>query len=61
MGLVMKYTSPIYVNESVETKDVICASKYQIDYTTVTVVDPETGIETKEPATQIIVDINNLF
>ena len=28
----MKYTSPIYVNEAMETTDVICESPYQIAY-----------------------------
>lgn len=57
----MKYTSPIYVNESIETADIICKSKYMITHTTVDVVDEATGEIKKEPATQITIDINNLF
>ena len=57
----MKYTSPIYVNEAMETTDVICESPYSIAHVSKEIVDPVTGEVRVEKATQITVDINNLF
>ena len=57
----MKYTSPIYTNEAIETKDVICESPYSIAHINKEIVDPNTGNVTVEKATQITVDIGKLF
>ncbi len=57
----MKYTSPIYVNEAMETTDVICESPYQIAYVDKVIGKDEHGNDITEKATQITVDINNLF
>lgn len=58
---IMKYTSPIYANEAVETVDILAGSKYMVAEVNKEVVDPVTGKITIEKATQITVDINNLF
>lgn len=58
---IMKYTSPIYVNEAMETTDVICESPYQIAYVDKVIGKDEHGNDITEKATQIVVDINNLF
>ncbi len=57
----MKYTSPIYANEKLETTDVMSNSPYSIGYVDKVVKDPVTGEEKVEKATQITVNINNLF
>ena len=57
---IMKYTSPIYVNEAMETTDVICESPYQIGYVDKVVgYDPVTNAPITEKATHITFDINN--
>lgn len=58
---IMKYTSPIYANEKLETTDVMSNSPYSIGYVDKVVKDPVTGEEKVEKATQITVNINNLF
>ena len=55
----MKYTSPIYNNETIETKDVICESIFTISNRTETV--NVNGVETTKDITQISVDIGKLF
>ena len=53
----MKYTSPIYENETVKTNDIICESPYSVAH--VSKKDPTTG-ETYT-ATQITVNASKLF
>ena len=56
----MKYTSPIYNNEAIETTDVICESPFTIAHVTTQVPDGNGG--TKDvTATQVQVDISKLF
>ncbi len=57
----MKYTSPIYNNEMIETSDVICESPFDIVHTEKVIGKDEDGNEITAPATQIVVDINNLL
>ena len=57
----MKYTSPIYNNEIIETKDVICESPFSIVHTEKAVGTDEDGNAIMAPATQIVVDIGNLL
>ncbi len=57
----MKYTSPIYNNEMIETSDVICESPYKIANINKVVGKDENGEDIVAPATQIIVDIGNLL
>ena len=53
----MKYTAPIYKNETVKTNDIICESPYSVAH--VSKKDPTTG-ETYT-ATQITVNASKLF
>ena len=57
----MKYTSPIYTNEAVETADVICSSMYSVKEINKVVGKDSEGNDIIEPATQITVSIGNLF
>ena len=57
----MKYTSPIYVNEAVETTDILTSSKYKVQTVSKVVGKNEKGEDIIETATQITVNINNLF
>ena len=57
----MKYTSPIYNNEAIETKDVICESPFQIAHTNKVIGKDENNNDIVAPTTQIIVDIGNLL
>lgn len=57
----MKYTSPIYVNEAVETTDILTSSMYRVDTVSKVVGKNEKGEDIIETATQITVNINNLF
>ncbi len=57
----MKYTSPIYNNEMIETSDVICESPFKIANINKVVGKDENGEDIVAPATQIIVDIGNLL
>ncbi|MBO5313435.1 MAG: hypothetical protein J6B29_05655 [Clostridia bacterium] len=57
----MKYVSPKYNNEMIETADIICESPFSIAHVPTTVVDPETGLPTTTTATQVQVDIGRLF
>lgn len=58
---IMKYTSPIYVNEAVETTDILTSSMYRVDTVSKVVGKNEKGEDIIETATQITVNINNLF
>lgn len=58
---IMKYTSPIYVNEAVETTDILTSSKYKVQTVSKVVGKNEKGEDIIETATQITVNINNLF
>jgi len=57
----MKYTSPIYNNEMVETSDIICESPFDIVHTEKVIGKDENGNDIKAPTTQIVVDIGNLL
>ena len=57
----MKYVSPDYRNEMIETADIFCESPFSIAHVPTTVVDPETGLPTTTTATQVQVDIGRLF
>ena len=57
----MKYTSPIYTNEAVETADVICESPFTIAHVTTPVWNEEKGEYVETPTTQVQVDISKLF
>ena len=56
---VMKYTSPIYENEMVETTDIMEESIVSIAYVNKTFF--ENGNQVTKKATQITVDVSNLF
>ena len=55
----MKYTSPIYENEMVETTDIMEESVVSIAYVNKTFF--ENGNQVTKMATQITVDVSNLF
>ena len=60
----MKYTHPAYVNEKIETSDVICESPFSVVYEDVT--DPSGKVLTDENGnplrkTVIGVDVSKLF
>ena len=57
----MKYVSPIYTNELLETKDVITESDISIAYVKMEAVDPTTGEIVKVDATQVGVNVEILF
>ena len=57
----MKYASPIYTNELLETKDVITESDISIAYVKMETVDPTTGEVVKVDATQVGVNVEILF
>ena len=57
----MKYTSPFYKNESLETNDIVCESPYKIAYYNKVIGKDEQGNDITAPATQITVDVSNLF
>ena len=57
----MKYTSPIYNNEMIETNDIICESPFDIVHTEKVIGKDENGNDIKAPTTQIVVDIGNLL
>ena len=56
----MKYTSPMYKNEAVEANDIICESIVKIAYVD-TVITNSDGTQETVRATQVSVNINNLF
>ena len=57
----MKYVSPIYKCEAVEACDVICESIVKIAYVQTEVYNAETGKMEEVTATQVSVNISNLF
>ena len=59
----MKYTRPVYLNEEIEVNDVINTSIVKVAYVPKEIVTEENGeMVTKEvTATQVSVDISNLF
>ena len=59
----MMYTKPMYLNEEVEVTDVINASVVKVAYVPKEITTEENGeLVTKEvTATQVSVDISNLF
>ena len=57
----MKYVSPIYTSELLETKDVITESDISIAYVKMEAVDPTTGEVVKVDATQVGVNVEILF
>ena len=57
----MKYTSPFYKNEALETNDIVCESPYKIAYYNKVIGKDEQGNDITAPATQITVDVSNLF
>ena len=57
----MKYTSPLYNNEMLETRDVICESPYTIANTSVVIGQDENGNAITAPGKQVSVDITKLL
>ena len=59
----MKYAKPMYFNEEIEVSDVINASVVKVAYVPKEITTEENGeLVTKEvTATQVSVDISNLF
>ena len=59
----MKYIKPMYFNEEIEVTDVINASVVKVAYVPKEITTEENGeLVTKEvTATQVSVDISNLF
>ena len=57
----MKYTSPLYRNEKLETRDVICESPYTIANTSVVIGQDENGNAITAPGKQVSVDITKLL
>ena len=58
----MKYTSPIYTNEKIETADVMVTSPVAVAYVDKVIGKNEaTGEDITVKATQVTVDVSNLF
>ena len=57
----MKYTSPIYMNEMVETRDIMVISPVSIKYTNKVVGKDEYNQDIVEQATEVTVDVGGLF
>ena len=57
----MKYTSPIYTNDMVETADVVTASIVAIAYVDKVIGKTESGEDITVKATEVTVDVSNLF
>ena len=57
----MKYTSPIYTNDMVETADVVTASIVSIAYVNKVIGKTESGEDITVKATEVTVDVSNLF
>ena len=57
----MKYTSPIYMNEMVETRDIMVISPVSIKYTNKVVGKDENNQDIVEQATEVTVDVGGLF
>ena len=57
----MKYTSPIYKNEAVETNDIICESIFTVINRVEEVKDGSGNVVGTKNITQISVDMGKLF
>lgn len=57
----MKYTSPLYTNEKLETTDVICESIFTISNADVVVDYDDQGNAITAPGKQVIVDVSKLL
>ena len=57
----MKYTSPIYMNEMVETKDIMVISPVSIKYTNKVIGKDENNQDIVADATEVTVDVGGLF
>ena len=57
----MKYTKPIYENEAIETRDAITASIVAIAYVNKVIGKDENGEDITVKATEVTVDVSNLF
>ena len=57
----MKYTSPIYTNDTVETADVVTASIVSIAYVNKVIGKTESGEDITVKATEVTIDVSNLF
>ena len=57
----MKYTSPIYKNEAVETNDIICESIFTVINRQEVEKDNEGNVISTKNITQISVDMGKLF
>ena len=57
----MKYLSPVYNNELVETKDIMVISPVSIKYTNKVVGKDENNQDIIEQATEVTVDVGGLF
>ena len=57
----MKYVSPLYNNEAVETSDVVTASIVAIAYIDKVIGKTESGEDITVKATEVTVDVSNLF
>ena len=57
----MKYTRPIYENEAIETSDAITASIVAIAYVNKVIGKDENGEDITVKATEVTVDVSNLF
>ena len=57
----MKYTSPVYNNELVETADVVTASIVSIAYVNKVIGKDENNEDIVVKATEVTVDVSNLF
>ena len=57
----MKYTSPLYRMEAVETTDIMEESIVQIAYVNKVIGQDGEGKDIVVPTTQVTVDVSNLF
>ena len=57
----MKYTSPVYNNELVETSDVVTASIVSIAYVNKVIGKDGNDNDIVVKATEVTVDVSNLF
>ena len=57
----MKYISPIYMNEMVETKDIMTISPVSIKYTNKVIGKDENNQDITAAATEVTVDVGGLF
>ena len=60
-GLTMKYTNPLYNMENVETTDIMDVSIIKVGYIDKVIGTDENGDDITVGATQVTVDVSNLF